>query len=278
MFVPSYLRAASGIWQSDEYSHAPIVGVIALWLLWQRRDSLMAAVQSHNVGSMRVSLLLMVPGLLLYWLGRTLSITSAEFLAHWFVIGAILAAFGGGAALRGVLFAWCYLLFMVPLPSVLIDAVTGPHKQLISAIVVDGLYMLGYPTARAGVLITAGPYQLLVADACSGLNSMLSLAALGTLYIHLMARHRSRWHLALLVTAIVPIALAANMVRVAALVLVTLHLGDEAGQGFLHGAAGMVLVLAALLLFMLLDWALGKVMGGFKRKHVQAAAPQHSLG
>jgi exosortase B len=270
MFVPSYLRAANGIWQSDEHSHAPIVGVIGLWLIWQRRAALVAAVQTHDAGSMRWSLMLLTPGFLLYWLGRTLSITSVEFLAHWLCIGGLLAAFGGRSALREVLFAWCYLLFMVPLPGVLIDTVTGPHKELISAVVVDGLYSLGYPTARAGVLITAGPYQLLVADACSGLNSMLSLAALGTLYIHLVSRNRSRWHLALLVAAIVPIALVANMVRVAALVLVTLHLGDEAGQGFLHGAAGMVLLLAALLLFILLDMALDKVMGRHKRRLSQS--------
>jgi exosortase B len=266
MFAPSYWRASQGVWQSDEYSHAPIVGLIAVWLLWQRRDVLMQGLsqgQGLHQGppaAMGWALVLFVPGVLLYVMGRTLAITSAEFVAHWLVMGAIVLAFGGARTLRGVFFAWCYLLFMVPLPGTLVDAVTGPHKQLISSIVVDGLHALGYPTGRAGVLITAGPYQLLVADACSGLNSMLSLAALGALYIHLVSRKRSWGHLAVLVGAILPIAFAANIVRVAALVLITLHFGDEAGQGFLHGAAGMVLVLAALMLFIALDAALDGVL------------------
>ena len=104
---------------------------------------------------------------------------------------------------------------------------------------------------------TIGRYELLVADACSGLNSMFSLAALGALFIHIMGR-QSRLHTALLVLAIVPIAFAANIVRVVSLVLITYHFGDAAGQGFLHGAAGIVLMLVALLAFFALDWCLAR--------------------
>jgi exosortase/archaeosortase family protein len=100
-------------------------------------------------------------------------------------------------------------------------------------------------------MITVGQYELLVADACSGLNSMFSLAALGALFIHIMGR-ASRLHTILLVLSIVPIAFVANIVRVISLVLITYHFGDAAGQGFLHGAAGIALMIGALAMLILL--------------------------
>ena len=136
--------------------------------------------------------------------------------------------------------------------------VPAPLKNWISVIVVDLLYYAGYPIARAGVMITIGQYQLLVADACSGLNSMFSLSALGTLFMYIMAR-KSVIHNAVMLAAILPIAFAANIVRVIVLVLVTYHLGDEVGQGFLHGAAGMVLMLIALVMFFSVDALLAVV-------------------
>jgi exosortase/archaeosortase family protein len=106
-------------------------------------------------------------------------------------------------------------------------------------------------------MITVGRYELLVADACSGLNSMFSLAALGALFIHIMGR-KGRLHTAVLVLSILPIAFAANIVRVISLVLLTYHFGDAAGQGFLHGAAGILLMLVALAAFFALDAGLSR--------------------
>ena len=100
---------------------------------------------------------------------------------------------------------------------------------------------------------------MLVADACSGLHSMYSLSALGTLFMYIMAR-RSKLHNAIMLASILPIAFVANIVRVIALVLITYHFGDEAGQGFLHGAAGIVLMLVALVCFFALDALLARVL------------------
>ena len=108
-------------------------------------------------------------------------------------------------------------------------------------------------------LVYGNPYQLLVADACSGMHSLYSLTALGLLYLYLM-KHASLVRNAILAACIIPIAIGANIVRVIFLVLVTYHLGDEAGQGFLHGFAGMVLCIAALLLLFVIDSALGLVI------------------
>jgi Transmembrane exosortase (Exosortase_EpsH). len=117
-------------------------------------------------------------------------------------------------------------------------------------------------------VLTIGQYQMLVADACSGLHSMYSLSALGTLFMYIMAR-RSKLHNAIMLASILPIAFAANIVRVIALVLITYHFGDEAGQGFLHGAAGIVLMLVALVCFFGLDALLERLPG----RHDQRARP-----
>jgi exosortase len=126
--------------------------------------------------------------------------------------------------------------------------------------VVALLYGVGYPIAQSGVVISIGQYQLLVADACSGLHSMFSLAALGTLFMYIMGR-KSRVHNAIMLASIIPIAFIANICRVIVLVLVTYHLGDAAGQGFLHGTAGFVLMGIALVIFFALDTVLARVMG-----------------
>ena len=249
MYIPSYWAAAHGPWQTEELGHAPIVLVTVLWLFWQVHTKVKTAPCQplHFMGGT-----LLTAGVLLYGIGRGFSISSVEFFSQPIVLAALVLLLKGSAALRIAWFALLYLMFMVPLPGVLVDAITGPLKEWISAIVVDGLYAIGYPISRTGVSVTVGQYQLLVADACSGLNSMFSLAALGTLFMYIVGR-ASALHNGVMLAVIVPIAFCANIVRVIALVLVTYHFGDEAGQGFLHGAAGLMLFLVALAMFFALD-------------------------
>jgi exosortase B len=254
LYVPSYWNAANGLWQTDEFGHAPLILGIAAWLFWQSRQAIGEAPTAPSNGA---GGLLLALGLALYALGRTAGMSSVEFASQVFIAGAVLLLFKGTQGLRAAWFPVFYLVFMVPLPGTLVDALTEPLKHWISIIVVDVLHAVGYPIGRSGVMLTVGRYELLVADACSGLNSMFSLAALGALFIHTMGR-KSGLHTALLVLAIVPIAFAANIVRVVSLVLITYHFGDAAGQGFLHGAAGIVLMLVALLAFFALDGCLAR--------------------
>jgi len=273
MYGPSYWAALHGLWQTDDFGHGPIVLVVTLWLFWQVRHRIADA---PDKPAPWVGGAVFVLGLLLYCFGRALEVSSVEFLSQIFVVAGSLLLLKGWSALRVAWFPVLYLVFMVPLPASLVDAVTGPLKQSISFIVVDLLYATGYPIARAGVVIAIGPYQLLVADACSGLNSMFSLSAVGTLFMYLMAR-KSRLHNAIMLASIVPIAFIANIVRVIALVLVTYHFGDEAGQGFLHGAAGIVLMLAALAILFAFDALLGVALGSRQRDEAAAGPPPSAL-
>lgn len=249
MYLPSHWAASQHLWQTEEHGHMPLILAVSLWLFWRARD---LADRVRSAPAPVTGWLAFSAGVVLYAIGRSFTVSSIEFLSQLFVVTAIVLVLKGPFALRAMWFSVAYLVFMVPLPATLVDAVTGPLKQWISVIVVDVLHQLGYPISRTGVMITIGNYQLLVADACSGLNSMISLSALGALYMHLVAR--TRWlHNALMIAAILPIAFAANIVRVITLVLITYHLGDEAGQGFLHSAAGLSLFLVALALFFALD-------------------------
>lgn len=258
MVLPTYWNAAHSLWQNEEQAHGPLVLAVVVWLFWRQRHALARAPLS---ASPHWAWPLFGVGLASYVVGRLVGISVLEFGAQPLVLASGLLLFRGVPSLRAVWFAVFYTIFLVPLPAVLVDAMTGPLKQWISALVEGTLFAAGYPIARTGGMISVGQYQLLVADACSGLNSMISLSALGTLFMYIMAR-TSRLHTAIMLASILPIAFGANMVRVIVLVLVTYHMGDEAGQGFLHDAAGIVLMLAALLGFFALDAVLARAVPG----------------
>ncbi len=258
LYIPSYLMLAQRIWPTDEQGHGPIILAVSLWLLYGKRHELAAMPVQPSLG---LGIPVLVVGLLLYILGRSQFIMFFEVFSQILVIAALLLIFLGRAALRLVWFPLFFLLFMVPLPGSLVVSITGPLKSAVSAVAADFLYRLGYPVGRAGVVLSVGPYQLLVADACAGLNSMFTLEALGLLYMNLMHYTHAVRNVVLAVL-IIPISFAANIVRVMILVLVTYHLGDEAGQGFIHGFAGMVLFLVGLMLMLGTDKLLSLIFSG----------------
>ena len=166
----------------------------------------------------------------------------------------------GWAALKAQWFALFFMLFMVPLPPQVVDVVTMPMKMAVSYAAENILYAVGYPIGRDSVVLQIGQYMLLVADACAGLQTLLTLEALGLLYLNLVRRD-SLFRNVTLAVLIVPISFTANVIRVIALSLITYHFGNEAGQGFLHGFAGMVLFLSALVLIIAFDSFLQFVEG-----------------
>ncbi len=270
LYGPTYWMLAHGLWNTDEYAHGPIILVVTLFLIWQQRAVFMAGA---GVPPTRVEAatgwVFLVFGLLAYAVGRSQDILLMEVGSQIPVIlGALLVTLGVRAA-RALWFALFFLLFMIPLPGFVVDTATGPLKQYISVIAEQVLYAAGYPIARSGVVLTIGQYQLLVADACSGLHSMFSLSAMGLLYLYLMERTSAARNL-IIMAAILPIAFAANVVRVMVLILVTYHLGDEAGQGFLHDIAGIMLFVFGLLFLFALDGVLGFIFPDRRRARAQA--------
>lgn len=251
MYAPVYFEASQGIWQKEEHAHGGIILMLTAWMLYQQRSSLTTAdSQDRSLNWAAASVLVL--GGLLYLLGRLTQFSILEFASQLLTMCGGIWLLGGLRVLKAVWFPVFFLLFMIPLPGSLVDLLTGSLKQWVSYFVEVLLYAADYPIARTGVMLTVGQYRLQVADACSGLHSIFTLAAMGMLLMYL--RQRPSWkHNALMLLAIIPIAFTANVIRVIALVLITYHLGDEAGQGFMHGAAGIVLIVVALLAFIGLD-------------------------
>lgn len=249
LYVPTWFDLSRTVWQKDESGHGPLILLMSCWLLWRDREAIVDAATPPAVGAAYASL---VAGLLMYVLGRSQVIDTVEVASQIPVLcAAILMVFGWGG-LRKVWFALFFMIFMIPLPGVVVQTLTMPLKAAVSYTAEAVLYAAHYPIGRSGVTLTIGPYQLLVADACSGLSSLFTLESLGLFYMNLM-NYKSKARNVILALLIVPISFVSNVCRVMILVLVTYYLGDEAGQGFLHSFSGLVLFSVALLLTYSMD-------------------------
>jgi exosortase B len=258
LLMPSYVTLADTVWVSDEQGHGPIILAVVLWLMWTRRRELME-LPDEPASVMGWSVL--AAGVTLYVVGRSQQVDTLEVLAHLPIMASALLLTKGWAGLRWGRFYLFFLLFMVPLPGLLVQAITTPLKIAVSHVAEALLHAFDYPVARAGVILYVGQYQLLVADACAGMNSMFTLEALGLLYMNLMG-YTSVKRNVLLGILIIPIAFVANVIRVMVLILVTYYLGDAAGQGFVHDFAGMLLFMVALALMLVVDSILGRFVPG----------------
>ncbi len=267
MYVPSVVDLAGGLWTQDEQLHGPIVLAVSVWLLYRNWPAMMRAPVRPRTRAWGWPVFVL--GLLLYILGRSQDILIFEIgSAIWLVAGIILLQ-RGVEALKAQWFALFFMLFTVPLPGPIVDTVTMPMKMGVSYVVENLLSWVGYPIARTGVILQIGQYVLLVADACAGLHTLLTLEALGLLYLNVVRRD-SLFRNVTLAILVVPISLAANVIRVMALTLITYHFGDAAGQGFLHRFAGMVLFLSALLLIIGFDTVV-QGFEGYRRRSVALA-------
>ncbi len=254
LYVPTINAMAKELWVFDDQAHGPIILMVVLYLTWQLR-----AVFSESPAKKQPILggLSFVFGLLIYAVGRSQQVFIMEIGSMVPVLGGIVLMTLGFKGLRQLWFPIFFTIFMIPLPGFIIDTVTGPLKHSISILAESFLYHSGYPIARSGVTISIGMYQLLVADACSGLHSMFSLSALGFLYLYMM-RYRNLPRNIMLIASILPIAFIANLFRVIALILITYYFGDEVGQGFVHKFAGLFLFVISLLSLFVFDAVLGK--------------------
>jgi len=248
LYVPMCFEFARTLWRDDAYAHGPVMLAVCAWLAWRDRAVLLgtAGQRSPMVGSVLVAL-----GLLLYVVGRAEELPLFEAASLVPVVAGTLLAMRGWPALRHLAFALVLLAFVVPIPGFILDAMTGPLKTLVSASVAALLHLFGYPVVREGVVLQMGGHQLLVADACSGMNSIYGLIALALVYVRLTGPSPRR-RLPLVLLAVVPIAIAANVVRVTLLALIAYHFGDGAAEGFLHGFAGIVVFAVAVM--MLIGW------------------------
>ena len=246
---PVMVDVARESWSGEQGAHGPLVLAIGLWLLGREWP---AARQVARPGSVALAVVLFALMLPIYVFARVTSTVEIEGAAMCALLLSAGLMLWGAAALRRVWFPLFFMLFAFPPPDTLFAMLTQPLKIAISSWAVSLLQLFGYPVAGSGVSIQIGQYEMLVAAACAGLNSLISLTALGLFYAYI--RHRANWrYMALMVACIAPVAILANLVRVVLLLLITYHFGEAAGQGFFHEFAGLTMFLTALLGIFLLD-------------------------
>lgn len=254
--IPTIVTLGEQVWSQESGAHGPIVLVTGLWLLWRKRDEMRAAAVP---GSDWLTIPAMTASLALYVFGRAYDFISLEVVGLYGVgLSLLYACFG----LRVLLTNWFplfYLAFLVPPPGWFMDSITAPLKLFVSFAATEGLQAVGIPVFREGVTLMIGHYQLLVEDACSGMNSITGLVAISLFYIYLLRNASWRYSL-FLVALVIPIAIVANIIRIVVLVLLTYFFGDAVAQGFLHMAAGIFLFVTALLLVFAVDNLMSRLL------------------
>jgi exosortase B len=238
-------------WSEPDSGHGPLVLVLALWLLYRQWDEKNIA---PELGVWRTAgvFAIYVLAVVLYIVGIVGEISQFSYGSIVpFLIASILL-FQSRSARIGLALPVLFVCFSIPLPFFIVVSTTLPMKQLVAEATEQFLWATGYPVARSGVILYLGPYQLQVADACAGLRTLFTLEALGLLYL-ILVKSTSLMRNVILALLVFPIAMLANTIRVILLCLITYYFGDEAGQGYLHGLAGMVLFFGALLLMLASD-------------------------
>jgi exosortase len=254
--VPTAARLGRQVWSTEAGAHGPIILFTGAWLIWREAASFR---ESRQRGSRWVTAAILAPSLIVYALARAFDFVSLEVAGVYGVGMAMLYSVFAARPLLKNWFPLLYLGFVVPPPGWLIDTLTAPLKQFVSQASTETLAAVGLPIAREGVTIFVAQYQLLVEDACSGMNSLVGLIAISLFYIYLM-RGSSLRYSGLLTLFVIPIAIIGNIARIMVLILLTYFFGDEVAQGFLHQVAGIFLFAVDLMLVFAVDALLARVL------------------
>lgn len=249
LVAPTLRGIAQVSWATEQGAHGPIVLAIAIWLLVRSWPSMRSAAAPGALSIGAPAWALAAFGYIAAHIVGSIVLESAMLYA---VLLTTLYLLVGWQGIRAGWFPVLYFLFVMPPPGSVVANATQPLRLQISQAAVDLLGTAGYPVARQGLLIYIDQYVLEVKAACGGLNSIISLSAIGLFYAYALHGAQARYCAVLAAVAVV-CAIAANFVRVVVLILITYYLGDRAAQGFLHSFAGLTMFVVALLSVMAFD-------------------------
>jgi exosortase B len=270
-YTPTLIALAQGPWQTEQDGHGPLIIMAAVWLVWASRTKLKdAAISPAPV----IGWLVLLAGLAVMVMARNQDIWFLEVASEIPVIAGCILLLAGWKVLQVLVIPIGFLIFSAPAPGWMVDAVTIPLKVLISDWVTNVLYAAGYPIAQNGVVIQIGPYQLWVQDACSGMNSIIALSAIGVFYVYAF-RWQAKIRGLILLSLIVPITIAANFLRVISLVLIAYYGGVDKIEGVVHDLTGIALFIIAIGLMFLCE-GLISMGGGFIRRTRETIRPSEN--
>jgi len=232
-------------WVNDpDASLGMFVPLFALFVLWQDRNKLRAIPSAPSwagVPLVVVSLLVLVLGVL----GADIFLPRVSLLM---LLAGLIILFQGWTLFRAVLFPWAFLILMIPPPTLIMQHVTFPLQLLAARLSTALLELVNVPVLREGNVIKLASMPLDVAEACSGIRSLLSLVTLSIIYGYLMETRI--WARVLLVCSAVPIAVAANGFRIFGTGLLVQYWDPDKAAGFFHEFSGwLIFVVALVMLF-----------------------------
>lgn len=239
-----------------DFSHGYFIPVICLYFIWERREELDRLKPSPSAAGLP----LLVFGLILFLFGNLASEAFTTRFSLLLVLSGIVFFLLGWGHLKVLLFPIGFLVLMIPIPSILMQKVTFPMQLFASNIATFSLQQMDVPVLQEGNVIHLASTTLEVAEACSGIRSLISLLTLGIVFAYFAKK--IWWQRAVLVVACFPIAILINALRVSATGILANFYGLEYAQGFFHGFSGFVLFIVALGLLLGLGYLLSVVAPG----------------
>ncbi len=229
-------------WNDPNFSHGFFVPFFSAFVLWQERGRLARLVPNPSWSGLAVIVLALVT-LIVGRLGAELFLARSSLLI---LLAGVVILFLGWNFFRAVLFPWAFLFLMIPIPTIIFNQITFPLQLLASKVSAAALPLLGVPVLREGNIINLPAMALEVAEACSGIRSLMSLVTLAIIYGYLTEKRIwVRWLLAI---AAVPITVAANSVRIIGTGLLVQYWDADKAEGYFHASWGWIIFVISLLM------------------------------
>lgn len=250
-FGPELLWMVDRWIRSEYYGHGVFVPVVSAYLMYRRRESLTSLARCGDW----FGLVLIMAGLVVHLIAVFLDVNFASGFAFILTLWGLIGWVWGRAVARAALFPIAFLVFMVPVDRLLVDAFASPLQLLAAKLAAGFTHAIGMPVTREGVNVSVPQYTFEVAVPCSGLKSLTTMIALSTLYAYLV--QAPWWRRVLVGLSAVPVALLANVARVALVLLVAQSLGASIAEGFFHSVSGLFVFAIGLLGL----YGLGRLLG-----------------
>ncbi|HEX8267840.1 MAG TPA: EpsI family protein [Pyrinomonadaceae bacterium] len=276
LYAPALKLLAQTWWTDENYSHGLLIPFLIGFLLWFEKDELGKLEKRPAFMAGGITVLAALFFLLVGILGAELFTQRFSLLL---MLAGITIYFFGWQILKKLVVPFVLLALAIPIPTILFNKIAFPLQLLATDLAIWGIRLFGIPAAKFGNVIELLPrgasqsIWLEVVEACSGIRSLMTLVTLALVYAYFTSRRRNfaslksfdLWRAAILMFAALPIAVLTNGVRVSATGILAYYYGGETAQGFLHGASGWLVYVAALMLLLFvgkildLNWKQGEI-------------------
>ncbi len=247
VFWPVWVRLVDAWLVDGNYSHGFLILPIAAYLAWERRHRLAAAPRRPSwAGLLAVGLGIAV--LLAGLWGSELFLSRVALL---FVVPGIVWFLYGWQHVRILAFPIAFLFLMIPIPAIIFNQIAFPLQMFASKVGEWAIGAAGIPVVREGNVLHLAYTSLEVAEACSGIRSLVSLITLGVVYGYFMDSRM--WVRVLIVASAIPVAIVANGARVAGTGMAAHWIGKEAAEGFFHQFSGWIVFIFAFIMILALQ-------------------------